>query len=193
MKNLICGSERVLISINSPACDTYMTLLKMLMVNTKMQHARSDLSGFTAKMRYQLQLQDKAVDLFKYMFEQRRPTIIRDISCIGASSTLLKEQDMYIPVNVNLPDLMQFFDPFSQVQVIKPTDIVIEDMINAIKDLRCWVKHFYSQSPIPELTRIKALQRCMNFLIRITKIVIKLYFGTYTEAGEDLEADRSEV
>jgi hypothetical protein len=31
LKNLVCGNERVLISLNSPACDTYMTLLKMLM------------------------------------------------------------------------------------------------------------------------------------------------------------------
>jgi len=31
LKNLVCGNERVLIALNSPACDTYMTLLKMLM------------------------------------------------------------------------------------------------------------------------------------------------------------------
>lgn len=31
LKNLVCGDERVLIALNSPACDTYMTLLKMLM------------------------------------------------------------------------------------------------------------------------------------------------------------------
>jgi hypothetical protein len=43
IQNLICGNERVLIAINSPACDTYMTLLKMLMQSTKMQNARSDL------------------------------------------------------------------------------------------------------------------------------------------------------
>lgn len=33
--NLFCGNERVLIAINSPACDTYMSLLKMLMQNSK--------------------------------------------------------------------------------------------------------------------------------------------------------------
>ena len=33
--NLFCGNEKVLIAINSPACDTYMSLLKMLMQNTK--------------------------------------------------------------------------------------------------------------------------------------------------------------
>jgi hypothetical protein len=31
LANLFCGNDRVLIAINSPACDTYMTLLKMLM------------------------------------------------------------------------------------------------------------------------------------------------------------------
>lgn len=41
-KNLVCGNERVLIALNSPACDTYMTLLKILMMNTKMQHARQN-------------------------------------------------------------------------------------------------------------------------------------------------------
>jgi hypothetical protein len=38
-----------------------------------------------------LALQDKAIDLFKFMFEQRRPSIIRDLQCCGASGTLLGE------------------------------------------------------------------------------------------------------
>jgi len=42
-------------------------------------------------MKTELALQDKAIDLFKYIFEQRRPTVISDIGCIGASKTLLKE------------------------------------------------------------------------------------------------------
>jgi hypothetical protein len=91
-KNLVCGNERVLIALNSPACDTYMSLLKILMMNTKLANARqSASSSLSTPMRQTIQLQDKAVELFNYMFEQRRPTIIRDISCIGASSTLLKE------------------------------------------------------------------------------------------------------
>lgn len=35
MENLFCGNERVLTALNSPASDTYMTLLRLLMVNTK--------------------------------------------------------------------------------------------------------------------------------------------------------------
>ena len=95
LANLFCGNEKVLIAINSPACDTYTTLLKMLMQNTKTQAARGSMgsssSGLSAQMKQQLILQDKVVDLFKFMFEQRRPTMIRDLSCNGASSTLLKE------------------------------------------------------------------------------------------------------
>lgn len=106
IQNLVCGNERVLIAINSPACDTYMTLLKMLMQNTKMTNARAEMSSLNAKMRYQIQLQDKAIDFFKFVFEQQRPTIIRDVKCIGAASTLLKEQSIPIPDMVNLPDLM---------------------------------------------------------------------------------------
>lgn len=70
-----------------------MTLLKMLMQNSKISGARnsSAQSGLSAQMKQQLVLQDKVVELFRYMFEQRRPTIIRDLSCNGASSTLLKE------------------------------------------------------------------------------------------------------
>jgi len=30
IRNLVCGDEKVLIALNSPACDTYMTLLKLL-------------------------------------------------------------------------------------------------------------------------------------------------------------------
>lgn len=51
--NLVCGNERVLISLNSPACDTYMTLMKILMMNTKMEHARQNPNqqGISTQMR----------------------------------------------------------------------------------------------------------------------------------------------
>lgn len=110
IQNLLCGEERVLIAINSPACDTYMTLLKMLMMSTKMANARQDMSNLGAKLKYQIQLQDKAIELFRFVFEQQRPTIIKDIRCIGAANTLLKEQKIYIPDPVTLPELMEFFD-----------------------------------------------------------------------------------
>ena len=35
VENLFCGNERVLTALNSPASDTYMTLLRLLMQNTK--------------------------------------------------------------------------------------------------------------------------------------------------------------
>jgi len=47
------------------------------------------------------------------MFEQRRPTIIRDLSCNGASSTLLKEQGLHIPHLINLPEIVAFVDDFA--------------------------------------------------------------------------------
>ena len=127
-------------------------------------------------MRTHLALQDKAIDLFRLMFDQRRPAIIRDISCIGSSGSLLKEQGMSIPSFINLPDIMEFFDKSSQVPIIRPETINVDKFIGYIRDIRCWVKYFYKESEIPELTRIKALQRCINFLIRIFKIAWKDYF-----------------
>lgn len=58
IKNLVCGNERVLIAINSPACDTYMTLLKILMMNTKMAYARQNphSSGNSTVMKQTLSL-----------------------------------------------------------------------------------------------------------------------------------------
>jgi hypothetical protein len=97
MENLFCGNERVLTALNSPATDAYMTLLRLLMQNTKTQNARANPQGLSAQMRQQMQLQDKAVELFRFMFEQRRPTIIRDLGCLGASSTLLREQGLQLP------------------------------------------------------------------------------------------------
>lgn len=35
--------------------------------------------------------------------------------------------------------------------------IIVDDFLNMLSDLRCWIKHFYAESAIPELTRIKAL------------------------------------
>ena len=57
---------------------------------------------------------------------------------------------------------------------LKPkTKLDIDVYFKQIKDLRCWIKHFYKQSTIPELRRIKALQHCMNFLIRIKKLQLQ--------------------
>lgn len=129
-------------------------------------------------MRAFLALQDRTIDLFRYMFDQRRPSIIRDISCIGASSTLLKEAGLEIPKFINLADIIGFFDEFeNSYAVITPDKIFVDDWCALIMDLRCWVKHFYATSNIPELSRIKALQRCMNLLIRIFKVVWKHYYA----------------
>lgn len=48
ISNLFCGSEKVMIAINSPACDTYMTLLRMLMQNSKIQSAKMSSTGLSA-------------------------------------------------------------------------------------------------------------------------------------------------
>jgi hypothetical protein len=122
-------------------------------------------------MRSQLVLQEKVVELFRYMFEQRRPTIIRDLSCIGSSSTLLKEQSLSIPNLINLPEIIAFVDEFSQITDLRADMIIIDDFLTMLSDLRCWIKHFYAESAIPELTRIKALQRCINLIMKIVNIL----------------------
>lgn len=125
-------------------------------------------------MKNHLMLQDKATDLFIFMFEQRRPTIIRDISCIGAASTLLREASLKIPVLISLPDTVAFFDQIADLGDDLDAEIVatkINELTLSIQDLKCWVKYFYNQSSIPELTRIKALQRCCSVLIKLVGIV----------------------
>jgi len=52
---------------------------------------------------------------------------------------------------------MEFFDTESQKRNIVAKSIDIELYVDQVKQLRCWIKHFYKQSTIPELTRIKAL------------------------------------
>ena len=91
------------------------------------------------------------------MFEQRRPKIIRDLSCIGATTTLLKEQHLQLPDLLTLPDIVGFFDDMEATPRLDPQTMNINLFIDNIKNLRCWVKHFYSSSTIPELTRVKAL------------------------------------
>lgn len=53
-ENLFCGNERVLTALNSPACDAYMTLLRLLMQSTKTQQARANPAGLPAQLRNQL-------------------------------------------------------------------------------------------------------------------------------------------
>ena len=125
------------------------------------------------------------------MFDQRRPAIIRDISCIGASNTLLADAGLNIPAFINLADIIVFFDDFeASSPTIFPESIFVDDWVNLIKDLRCWIKHFYATSNIPELSRIKALQRCMNLLIRIFKVCWNHYYAdqrTATDQDEDYQ------
>lgn len=174
-ENLFCGNERVLTALNSPASDTYMTLLRMLMQSTKTANARSNPSGLTAVMRNHLLLQDSAVGLFRFMFEQRRPTILRDLGCIGASSTLLREQGLKLPELISLPIIVAAFERVEERAALEGE--LRADMINmdeftlVIKDLQCWIKHFYEQSSIPELTKMKALQRCSSFLVKVVALI----------------------
>ena len=80
------------------------------------------------------------------MFEQRRPTILNDLGCIGAAGTLLREQKLKIPSLINLPVIVQYFDDLAE-QGDELTAATIAnpkaDLLESIKDLRCWVKHFY--------------------------------------------------
>jgi len=71
---------------------------------------------------------------------------------------------------------VDYFDQFAQMQdELRAKDIKIQyegfNFILLIKDLRCWVKHFYDQSPIPELTKIKALQRCCSLLVKVVGLI----------------------
>lgn len=50
------------------------------------------------------------------MFEQRRPTILRDLSCIGAAGTLLREQNLKIPELISLPEIVSFFDDLKEMK-----------------------------------------------------------------------------
>jgi len=67
--------------------------------------------------------------------------------------------------------------------------ISVRDFDLAIKDLRCWVKHFYDQSSIPELTRIKALQRCCSFLVKVVGLAWDDYHVVYPPPPSKGKAD----
>lgn len=110
----------------------------------------------TPEVRHQMELQQKAIDLFRFMFAQRRPTIIRDLKCIGAADTLLKEQEIEIPIFIELPDLMGKFDLWEETWH-SAKSIKVAALSEKIGELKCWIKHFYEKSTIPELTRVKAL------------------------------------
>ena len=66
-------------------------------------------------MRYHLYLQEIFKTLFVFMFEQRRPTIIRDLSCIGAASTLLREAGLKMQVLISLAATVAFYDELTKL------------------------------------------------------------------------------
>ena len=63
--------------------------------------------------------------------------------------------------------------------------ITVEDFVKHIKDVRCWINHFYEDDDVQEIVKIRALQRCMNFLIRIFKVIwVDYFFDRPDLAGE---------
>lgn len=136
LKNLFCANEKVLNALKSPVCDTYMVLLRMLIKNPKIEMAmRNPNKYMTANIRSLIQLQTKAKDLINFVFELRRPSIIREFSCLGAASTLLAEQNLAVPSFSILPDLIAFFDDFNEIEDITPEMIYVDDFILVLKDL----------------------------------------------------------
>jgi len=81
--------------------------------------------------------------------------------------------------------LVAFFDDIAEIPTFVAKDVDVEHFIINITNLRCWVKHFYDKSPIPELTRIKAMQRCMNLLIRVLKFVWREYYNPTAEISKN--------
>ena len=75
-----------------------------------------------------------------------------------------------------LPDLMGDFDYWNG-EWNNAREIEIDDLSVRIKDLRCFVKHFYDRSTIPPSTRAKAMQRCMLFFTKVFKLSWSDYFG----------------
>ena len=53
--------------------------------------------------------------LFVFMFEQRRPTIVRDLGCIGATSTLLREAGLKMQVLISLAATVAFYDELTKL------------------------------------------------------------------------------
>lgn len=64
--------------------------------------------------------------------------------------------------------------------------IIVDDFLQMISDLKCWIKYFYHESQIPELTRIKAIQRTINLIIKIVKTVWDDFLQTPERRAEYL-------
>ena len=80
---------------------------------------------------------------------------MRDLYCIGAAGTLLREQELKIPDMINLPGIVAFFDEHAErghMPVVRSVNVREDDYdspmtatnyIKLVQDLRCWVKNFY--------------------------------------------------
>ena len=93
---------------------------------------------------------------------------------------------MSIPNLINLPEIVAFVDEFNNLPELRPEMIMVDDFLQMLSDLRCWIKHFYAESQIPELTRIKAIQRCINLIIKVVNIVWADFPHTPEKRGDYL-------
>lgn len=65
------------------------------------------------------------------------------------------------------------------------SQIYVDEFMSMVKDLRCWIKYSLSSSPIPELIKMKAIRRCLNLILKVTKLCWNDY--------ERLEVERNEA
>jgi hypothetical protein len=84
---------------------------------------------------------------------------------------------------------MAFFDDYAALKVITADKINPNQLIKVVKNLRCWIKFFYNTSNFKEDTKMKAIQRAINYLIKILKVVWKEYMRSDSDGGDLLTAD----
>lgn len=97
---------------------------------------------------------------------------------------MLREQSLMIPNLVSLPHIVAYVDDMENMgEELTASHVYVDEFMAMIRDLRCWIKYSYTESQIPELTRINAVRRCINLIIKVTKLCWRDY--------EALEVERN--
>jgi len=95
---------------------------------------------------------------------------------------------------VSLPTIVEYVDALDLMgDDLQAQHIFVDEFMAMVKDLRCWIKYSMESSPIPELIKMKAVRRCLNLILKVTKLTWLDYERLEVERNESSSKNNQKV
>lgn len=149
MENLLCGAPeantaKIINTLRTPATDTYLSLAKLVVA----PRGKDSTRAYNLILPY-------AMRLLQRIFEMRRPDVLCAMNVYPGIKSLLKEQNLKLPPQVDLVGIMQFVTQMNEAEGRLTADLIqVPQLIILLKELRCWLGANFSYKTAAERQQI---------------------------------------